>query len=62
LADQDARNLVTLDMRSLPSSRGSIRPMEPGRNLFINLMSLLIGREREKGSQYFVAVTKRKKG
>jgi hypothetical protein len=38
LAEQDARNLVTLDMRSLPSSRGSIRPMEPGRNLFINLM------------------------
>ena len=61
LADQDARNLVTLDMRSLPSSRGSIRPMEPGRNLFINLMSLLIGRERENGSQYFVAVTKREK-
>ena len=45
-AEQDARNLVTLDKRSLPSSRGSIRPMEPGRNLFINLMSLLIGRER----------------
>jgi len=61
LAEQDARNLVMLDMRSLPSSRGSIRPMEPGRNLFINLMSLLIGRERENGSQYFVAVTKRKK-
>jgi hypothetical protein len=38
LAEQDARNLVTLDVRSLPSSRGSIRPMEPGRNLFINLM------------------------
>jgi hypothetical protein len=38
LAEQDARNLVTLDMRSLPSSRASIRPMEPGRNLFINLM------------------------
>ena len=38
LAEQEARNLVTLDMRSLPSSRGSIRPMEPGRNLFINLM------------------------
>jgi len=38
LVEQDARNLVTLDMRSLPSSRGSIRPMEPGRNLFINLM------------------------
>jgi hypothetical protein len=40
LAEQDARNLVTLDMRSLPSSRGSIRPMEPGRNLFINLMRI----------------------
>lgn len=38
LAEQDARNLVTLDIRSLPSSRGSIRPMELGRNLFINLM------------------------
>jgi hypothetical protein len=38
LVEQEARNLVTLDMRSLPSSRGSIRPMEPGRNLFINLM------------------------
>jgi len=49
LAEQDSRNLVTLDMRSLPSSRGSIRPMELGRNLFINLISLLIGREREKG-------------
>jgi hypothetical protein len=48
LAEQEARNLVTLDMRSLPSSRGSICLMEPGRNLFINLMSLLIGRERKK--------------
>jgi hypothetical protein len=36
LVEQDARNLVTLDMRSLPSSRASIRAMDPGRNLFIN--------------------------
>ncbi len=41
LAEQEARNLVTLDLRSLPSSRGSIRPMEPGRNLFINLMRVV---------------------
>lgn len=40
LEEQEARNLVTLDMRGLPSSRGSIRPMEPGRNLFINLMGI----------------------
>jgi hypothetical protein len=48
LAEQDARNLVTLDVRSLPSSRGSIRAMDPGRSLFINLMRLLIGRDGGK--------------
>ena len=36
-AEQDARNLVTFDMRSLPSSRGSTRAIDPGRNLFISL-------------------------
>lgn len=46
LAEQDARNLVTLDMRSLPSSRASIRAMDPGRNLFINLMRIV---DREGG-------------
>ena len=46
LAAQDARNLVTLDMRSLPSSRASIRAMDPGRNLFINLMRIV---DREGG-------------
>jgi hypothetical protein len=40
LAEQDARNFVTFDMRSLPSSRGSIRAIEPGRNLFISLLMI----------------------
>jgi hypothetical protein len=37
LAEQEARNLVTFAIRSLPSSRGSIRAIDPGRNLFISL-------------------------
>ena len=54
LAEQDARNLVTFDMRSLPSSRGSIRVMDPGRNLFISLMNFHEGVSvplRERGNQ-----------
>jgi hypothetical protein len=48
LVEQDARNLVTLVVRSLPSSRGSIRAMDPGRSLFINLMRV-VDREGERG-------------
>jgi hypothetical protein len=40
LAEQDARNFVTFDMRSLPSSRGSIGSIEPGCNLFISLLAI----------------------
>ena len=36
-AEHDARNFVTFEVRSLPSSRGSIRDIDPGRNLFISL-------------------------
>ena len=61
LVEQDARNLVTLDMRSLPSSRASIRAMDPGRNLFINLMGVVDREGGGKGDQYFPAVTKREK-
>ena len=41
LAEQEARNLVTFDIRSLPSSRGSIRAIDPGRNLFISLDGMI---------------------
>jgi hypothetical protein len=37
LAEQDARNFVTFEVRSLPSSRGSIRSIDPVRNLFMSL-------------------------
>jgi hypothetical protein len=59
LVEQDARNLVTLDMRSLPSSRGSIRAIDPGRNLFINLMRVV---DRERGHQYFAKNTRSNQG
>jgi hypothetical protein len=62
LVEQDARNLVTLEWNLL-SSRGSIRAMDPGRSLFINLMRV-VDREGGKGHQYFAAihaVTKKKK-
>jgi len=39
LAKQASRNLVTFEVRSMPSSRGSIHSIDPGRNLFISLMN-----------------------
>lgn len=61
LVVQEARNLVTLDIRSLPSSRASIRAMDPGRNLFINLMGVVDREEWGKGQSTLHAVTKRER-
>jgi hypothetical protein len=61
LVVQEARNLVTLDIRSLPSSRASIRAMDPGRNLFINLMGVVDREEWGKGQSTPHAVTKRER-
>jgi len=41
LAEHDARNFITFDLRRMPSSRGSICEIDPGRNLFKSLMKSL---------------------
>jgi hypothetical protein len=41
-AEHNARDFVTFEVRSLPSSRGSIRAIDPGRNLFVSLQNEFI--------------------
>lgn len=39
--EHEARNLVTFEVRTTPSSRLSTRAIDPGRTLFINLFFVL---------------------
>jgi hypothetical protein len=57
-AEHDARDFVTFEVRSLPSSRGSIRATDPGRNLFMSLQNEFIEQTLVFRSASVHAVTK----
>lgn len=42
--EHEARNLVTFEVRTTPSSRLSTRAIDPGRTLFINLFILRVSK------------------